>query len=314
VCALSWSLTQFTPATNNIAPISTLERIFSIGVVLVGMIAFSAFLSSMTSAVNQLKSLKTNRVRDRHQLIQFIRSKKTAPAVGAKVIQFFDKERQSTHNHMVESDVSFFQHLPESMRISLRREYFLPLLRGSVILDGIYHVDPRCFLRICYKSMSDHRYTSQDDVFVDGFETKCAYILATGSYKYVQGSKNVRLQIGEWLAEAAVWVNDWVTQGSLVAVSCGTTVKLDCDSLGRCVQESGSDLYNCMRACAMFFAHQLNLANPGMDNPLTDRIPPMEDIEMIAMRALKFNHLPCEHLVVSKTASIAGTFALRSFL
>ncbi|CAE7222718.1 KCNH6, partial [Symbiodinium pilosum] len=43
--ALHWSLTQFMPATNNIAPNSATERVFAIFVVLIGLAVFSSFIS-----------------------------------------------------------------------------------------------------------------------------------------------------------------------------------------------------------------------------------------------------------------------------
>ena len=57
--ALHWTLTQFMPATQNIAPNTASERIFAIVVVLIGLAVFSSFVSGVTNTVNQLRQIHT---------------------------------------------------------------------------------------------------------------------------------------------------------------------------------------------------------------------------------------------------------------
>merc|ERR1719343_1943740 len=59
VAALHWSLTQFTPSTNNIVPANAGERLFAICVVIFALIMFSFFISSIASALAKLAALRS---------------------------------------------------------------------------------------------------------------------------------------------------------------------------------------------------------------------------------------------------------------
>jgi len=63
--SLHWSLTQFTPATNNIAPTNVRERIFCIGVVLFALFAFSQFLGQITNGIMTIKKLNKEQHREK---------------------------------------------------------------------------------------------------------------------------------------------------------------------------------------------------------------------------------------------------------
>ncbi|CAJ1363774.1 unnamed protein product, partial [Effrenium voratum] len=63
VAAMHWSLTQFTPATNNISPVTPLERLFAVVVILIAMGVFSSFISSITSAVNTLRAVRMEQLK-----------------------------------------------------------------------------------------------------------------------------------------------------------------------------------------------------------------------------------------------------------
>merc|ERR1719215_780985 len=61
IFALHWTLTQFTPATNNIAPQNLGERLFAIGVVLFALVTFSTFIGTLTGQIAALKNLNAKR-------------------------------------------------------------------------------------------------------------------------------------------------------------------------------------------------------------------------------------------------------------
>merc|ERR1712083_1187640 len=78
------------------------------------------------------------------------------------------------------------------------------------------------------------------------------------------------------------------TQGSLLACSCSTLVHLDCDTFGQCIRNSASvQLRNCLRCCALLFAHDLvRQVELGVD--MADRSLPKETLRSIAIRALGY--------------------------
>merc|ERR1712032_516915 len=109
--------------------------------------------------------------------------------------------------------------------------------------------------------------------------------MVVGSSMYNQNGITILMQPREWLAGAALWVR-WGTQGSLTTCSTTIVVQLDCDSFGRCVTESESELVHCLRCCAALFAHQLS-----KETELSDENLPHEVLARIPRRALDFCRL-----------------------
>merc|ERR1711920_47628 len=144
IVAFHWSITQFTPATNNVVPISVEERVFSILAVLTGFVSFSFFMATMFSTLNQLKTFKASRVRERQRLMQFVRSKRIPASLAQRVLMLFEADLETKEDCHVESDIPILGHLPESIRIRVCREYCLPLLLKNQLLGSFHQLDCRC--------------------------------------------------------------------------------------------------------------------------------------------------------------------------
>jgi len=304
--AFHWSITQFTPATNNIVPVSTIERVFAIVVVLWGMLAFSVFLSSITSTVNELKTLNTARTRERFRLVQFIKSKRIHSSLGTLMLTLFDMDYNRKTRTLIEEDLPMLKQLPESVRIRMHREYFMPYLKAHCMLGRIFHSDKRLFLRISHEAMSDHRYMARQEVFLDGVDTRYAFVVVMGLLMYHKGQGaeglmdtsrdnlhrehavrdfgSVRpVRPDAWLAEGSMWLS-WAHRGSLVASSCAELLKLNCEVMRQIVRKEGGGMMACMRCCAILFAHELTLA--GED--VSDLTMHKEVLQRMALRALRF--------------------------
>jgi hypothetical protein len=325
--ALHWSMTQFSPATNNIAPANVAERIFASGVVLMGMITFSSFLSSMASAINELKSFNAARNQERRKLIRFISGKRMSPSLSRKIISHFDQEANKAQSSLVEGDVPLLTQLPESVRVRLHQELYFKHLMANTILSHSSGISGRCFLAICHEAMSGERYTISEEVFMDGKYTESAYIITSGSFEYSTcASRHLRklalanrakltrgesavdpkvsagsaaspspsdslrqsstIKIGDWLSEGALWM-EWQHLGLLAARSGGSIVRLDCSAARRIIRTS-SNLHKCLRCCAVFFAHHLDL-HGGIRSPeVTDLGLAEHTVQEIATRASRF--------------------------
>merc|ERR1719188_1599473 len=61
--ALHWSLTQFTPASINMQPTNEGERVYGIFLLVGGLMVFSSFTGSITSAITQLRDMHSSRSR-----------------------------------------------------------------------------------------------------------------------------------------------------------------------------------------------------------------------------------------------------------
>lgn len=187
--SLHWSITQFTPSTNDIAPASTMERLFAVLVVLMGMLFFSGFLGALGSMVNQMKSITATRVQDRLRLLRFIRSKHISHKLGQRMLTFFDLDGGRRDRILIEGDIPVLKQLPESLRFCVHREMYLYLVKNNPILAAFVHLDLGCFWNLCHEAMSDHRYMAQQEVFLDGAASAAAYVVVSGCLAYTEYSR-----------------------------------------------------------------------------------------------------------------------------
>merc|ERR1719281_1507425 len=70
--ALHWSLTQFTPAAMEVHPTNVQERLFAVVTLLFALIVFSSYVSSITQAMNQLRSLNKENSKKLSMLRKFL--------------------------------------------------------------------------------------------------------------------------------------------------------------------------------------------------------------------------------------------------
>ncbi|CAK0790362.1 unnamed protein product, partial [Prorocentrum cordatum] len=127
--AFHGSITQSTPSASNTVPVNATERVFACGVVMFGMLAFSAFLSSITATINELKNINSGQMHQRHMLLQFIKHKPISTKLGQKILAAVDREGERNSRLLIEEDIPLLAQVPESLRIQMHTEHFMPLLR-----------------------------------------------------------------------------------------------------------------------------------------------------------------------------------------
>ncbi|CAE7364080.1 eag [Symbiodinium natans] len=127
ITAMHWSLTQFTPATNNIAPANYLERMVAVFVILLAMGVFSSFVSSITSAVNSLRAVRMQQITQENKIRQFFSERNLSAELFNK-IQEVCRKRGLFDMRLKEEEVGLLKEIPESLKRRLHEEIFLPLL------------------------------------------------------------------------------------------------------------------------------------------------------------------------------------------
>eukprot|EP00913_Durusdinium_trenchii_P014444 g13549.t1 len=164
VASLHWSLTQFTPSTNNIAPANALERSFAVFVILLAMGFFSSFVGSITSTVNSLRSLQAAKVKQQDTLLQFFVERNMSLDLYSKVQEVIKMETfgvlgvKLAEVRLHETDVALVNSLPERFRIQLHEEMYMHSVLKLHVWPQEVREDPEqmLFLReLCHEAMSE---------------------------------------------------------------------------------------------------------------------------------------------------------------
>ncbi|CAJ1387193.1 unnamed protein product [Effrenium voratum] len=231
VAAMHWSLTQFTPATNNISPVTPLERLFAVVVILIAMGVFSSFISSITSAVNTLRAVRMEQLKQESRIRQFFNERNLSAELFNKV-QDVCRKRGLFEIRLKEHEVLLLNEIPDSLKSRLHEEIFLPLIVTADFLPHWCHYKDHRFLRkVCHLAMYESSAVSAQDVFSRGTEGKDVLIVQQGSLGYYVNAQESTTEFdpsgnkerwhideGTWLSTPALFAN-WTHRGRLNADS-----------------------------------------------------------------------------------------------
>eukprot|EP00913_Durusdinium_trenchii_P008437 g7923.t1 len=177
--SMHWALTQFTPATNNIAPISGLERFFAIWIILLAMGVFSSFIGSITTTVSSLRSIRAEHSAKQSKLLQFFIERDLSVDLFSKVQEALRREG-AFKVRSSEKEVDLMRGIPERFKIQLHEE--LPGEEGE---EGSDREEDQFLIRlICHEAMEEAAAPPGQDVFLPGSDCAQAYIMQTGVMSY----------------------------------------------------------------------------------------------------------------------------------
>lgn len=213
--SLHWALTQFTPCTNNIAPANARERCFAAVVVLFALVIFSAFLSSLTTAIMQIKKLNFERYSEEVLIREFMMSKRVPLAVANQVWHFFRKNYRLRSKIVQESDVPFFAVLPKRLRRELRTYVYIPTLsRFHVLRELIEHPLSPLGSQLT-EVVSTLVPLNGHDLFLEGDFSTHMYHFVTGIGNYLHNGDIETIEAPVYVSEAVLWLTEWQHQGRL---------------------------------------------------------------------------------------------------
>jgi len=213
--SLHWALTQFTPCTNNIAPANGRERAFASIVVLFALVVFSAFLSSLTTAIMQIKKLNFERYSEEVLIREYMMSKRVPVAVANQVWHFFRKNYRTRSKIVQESDVPFFANMPKRLRRELRTWVYIPeLSRFQVLRELIEHPLSPLGAQLT-EVVSSLVPLNGHDIFLEGDFALHMYHFVNGVGNYLWNGDVQSVEAPTYVCEAVLWLTEWQHPGRL---------------------------------------------------------------------------------------------------
>lgn len=254
VTALHWSLTQFTPASMEVHAKGLPERIYSICVLFIALVVFSSFVSSITNAMNHLRSINEGTSRQRNNLRRYINENRLSLDLSNRIIVFAKRMHKRIRYRVHEHEIDVFKALPESLRLQLDWEVYVPILSAHpFFFMCAEHLEP-FLLEVCHCALHEKSLMSSQELFNKDEEAKHMYFLIAGCLEYFEGKSEystILLNKDEWCGEVALWLS-WFHRGQLVAVSHCELVTLDASVFRRTAAHS-LQVYDICKTCALYF-------------------------------------------------------------
>jgi len=270
--ALHWSLTQFTPATNNIAPGNWRERLFSVIVVIFALVSFSSFVSGVTNAVNQLRRLNQDMIDEAERIRKFLIAHDVSQDLGSRILHFFTTNFSRTRK-IQEADIRFFRVLPESLLVDLHFESNAPILKSHSLFERLWEFDEVTLQKICHESFGEESYLPRQEVFKFGKESHKAVYLVRGTFYYQSQHHSGELFENIYLAEMTLWVK-WQHMGLLTAVAQCQVATINALSFQNIFAKHGGPMFSRIKRYVAFVV--------GYQERSSDRLTdlPIEEGEM----------------------------------
>lgn len=263
--ALHWSLTQFTPATNNIAPESPLERVFALVIILLAIGVFSSFIASISSTLNMLRASRVENSKHYSKLFQFFNERNLSVNLYGKVKKLLRNE------HLVvrvqEAEVALIEKIPERLKIQLHMEMYMPTLLSMKIWPKTKMLDVEYFYsKVCHLAISEGLAKPGQDVFMPGTDCKDAYLLESGDMFYLprqgqsfakeRGPEGVTLS-NEHLCVVCLWA-EWHHRGRLSSgQNMSYFIKVNCETFGQVAMKFGGPLFRYLQIFGILLVSEI---------------------------------------------------------
>jgi len=228
--ALHWAITQFTPSSMDVQPTNIQERYFTLLIDISGLVVFSTFVSTITSNMTQVRALKQQRNLNAHQLRLYFHENKVSLELARRIMSYLQPDIGGLgRTHM--SEVGQLKALTPALLHDLKLEVFSPTVLHHPFFYGADSLTRELLPRVCNTVVSEMSRSPNDRVFEQGQAGTSMYFVVAGTLSYLWVGGMCQLRKGSWIAEPALWIEDWEYRGSLRADTMCEVVKLDVATL-----------------------------------------------------------------------------------
>jgi hypothetical protein len=225
VTSFHYSLTQFTPASMSIAPKNVVERLYTLVLIVLGLVMFSSFVSSMTQSMANLQKLNAAQRKADLVVRRYIADNRVCSHLAGSIIGFLRGQKsKKRQKRLHEQDIAEFRALPRQMLHELRQEVYAPVLRSHELFEHIDKTNDGLFQNVGNHAMSGKSLLQSEELFHAGVHAVFMYFVTGGALSYVvmhgdyshrpQQIKGDRFGLRR-ISEGALWTN-WEHRGRAV--------------------------------------------------------------------------------------------------
>eukprot|EP00403_Amphidinium_massartii_P021702 CAMPEP_0178397348 /NCGR_PEP_ID=MMETSP0689_2-20121128/14198_1 /TAXON_ID=160604 /ORGANISM="Amphidinium massartii, Strain CS-259" /LENGTH=816 /DNA_ID=CAMNT_0020018051 /DNA_START=137 /DNA_END=2583 /DNA_ORIENTATION=+ len=237
--SLQWSLTQFTPAGMEVHAVNTIERFFSVGVLLFALVTFSSFLSSITASMTSLRQLQKEAYQMESSLRKYFRMNDISAELGVCILKHCKKARKGRKRRYLEWEVPVLMSLPEHLQVRVHEEVYLGSLLHMPFFEYYAAICQSGAREICHRAVSMKHLRSGETSFFEGEQAIKAVIVAGGTMEYKMGlgleeDCGEFCHINDCVGQNALWL-EWRYVGRLLGGEHSEVLELDGDAFRKVV-------------------------------------------------------------------------------
>eukprot|EP00448_Togula_jolla_P038783 CAMPEP_0170635714 /NCGR_PEP_ID=MMETSP0224-20130122/37377_1 /TAXON_ID=285029 /ORGANISM="Togula jolla, Strain CCCM 725" /LENGTH=336 /DNA_ID=CAMNT_0010965249 /DNA_START=30 /DNA_END=1037 /DNA_ORIENTATION=+ len=244
--SLHWSLTQLTPGSMDVQPQNIPERAVAVMVLVLGLVVFSSIVSSITAAMNSLKSITARYNRQRWVLRRFLREQGISPELITRVTVYSDNIIKPRLREVSLSDVELLKLLPRSLYMDVVLELNDQDIEVHPFFRALHVTNRVVMQKVCNVALQQVVLSEGDVLFSLGETAHSMFFVKSGEMKYARLRHNhtwerEQLEKKHWFCEAVLWTA-WVHQGNMRANSDSELSAVDSLKLQEVCLNHGAEL------------------------------------------------------------------------
>lgn len=193
------------------------ERMYAIVVIFSGLVMFSSFVSSMTSAMNLLNKLTFEQRQKGAALRQYIADNRVSLELLFCIQNYQRSAKALERRRLHESDVAAFKNLPEDLLQRLHDEVYTPVISMHPLFGHLSQTEEPVLSNICHLAMSEKSLVYGEELFRSGVRGAKMYFTVSGTFAYLGNDDELIPKLvssGRWMCEPVLWCN-WEHRGRL---------------------------------------------------------------------------------------------------
>ncbi|CAK9067603.1 unnamed protein product, partial [Durusdinium trenchii] len=220
--SLHWALTQFTPAAMEVSASNGVERLFTVGVVLTGLIVFSFFVGSINQSLSTLKARSAEDTFQNTLVRRYISERQLSMELAADMLAFIrQRGLGKAKSKVVFSDIKALDSLPQELLAHLQHEVGLPILDTHAMLKHLSVLGSKEMTRLCEKALKESRRIYGEHLFEAGGGGEKMYFILSGRFHYIseQLRDDVTQEVSKGMrcSEASLWLS-WEHHGTMTCM------------------------------------------------------------------------------------------------
>uniref|UniRef100_A0A7R9ZW14 Cyclic nucleotide-binding domain-containing protein n=1 Tax=Pyrodinium bahamense TaxID=73915 RepID=A0A7R9ZW14_9DINO len=302
--AFHWSLTQFTPASMEVVPASTGERVFAVCVIFMGLVMFSSFVSSMTQSMTHLRQLSSNERQQSQSLRRYIAENNLSGELSSRIMSVIRAAKVKEGRMRLQiCDVKAFKFLPRTLIGQLHMEVFAPVICMHPIFGELRTTDTNRFYRLCLEALEERTVTRSEEVFLLGSKGENMYFVTGGKLSYIheyiadeEGPLMDEVLPGSRVSEIALWAR-WEHRGRLTAAAPSQLLRMSAQGFQTSIRTS--TLTTELQLYARLFVANCARASGGAQL-VSDLWGNDDEVQAIVRRVFQISHMCDQDLKINK--------------
>lgn len=216
--SLHWIYTHFAFGSSMIQPQNDSERIFSILVMIVGMVIFAWLTSIVTTSMIELQTLHGEASKQFWLLRSYLRQHDVPSNLSERILNYADSACKQKLDMIPESNVVMLTYLSDQLSSELTCAVSYSGLFFHPLVDHVNMSSQKLMTGLTQTAFERKSFASKETLFIRGSQATRMDFIISGECKYLKtGRLDLVLGKNDWLCEAALWV-PWVRRGSTLVL------------------------------------------------------------------------------------------------